>query len=82
MSNTHTIPCPRCSGHGRMPLPPHYEQTLEIIADSDGITTTELSDRTGLSVPAMCQRLSKMVGWGLVWRSAHYHNAKWYASTT
>lgn len=60
-------PCPRCNGTGQEPLPPHLQETYDLIRYS-AKTAGFVADRLGVSDPAANNRLKELVALGLLQR--------------
>jgi hypothetical protein len=53
--------CQKCGGHGRRPLPPTLQQTLDALRAYSTATATGLRERLpGVNVPAICNRLAEL----------------------
>lgn len=62
------VPCPRCGGHGKIPLTDMLSETLEAIGGVAS-STPDIAERLGgLSLPLVTNRLRMLERLGLVWR--------------
>lgn len=61
------VKCQHCHGKGEVPLPQEYEEVLKSLC-GPSIDTLTLAKKHRIAPNAMCNRLTRLLKLGLVWR--------------
>lgn len=68
LSDTCTVPCPRCEGSGQVSLTERYQAVYNLASRAEGVTSREVSDRLTISIQNASNKLNKLHSIGLLRR--------------